>query len=408
MMGRIADKNLAQAGKRAHVWARAHMTIFDYILKLHARNKPLLGIKLAFCLHITKETSVLVRCAQKLGAQIAICSANPLSTQDDIAAFLSSQNILTYAWRNESNSEYNECIMDVIRFDPDIAVDDGGDLHNKIHQSGTTKIMGGTEETTSGVSRLRILHSRKGLAYPIIAVNNASTKHLFDNRYGTGQSAIDGLLRATGLFLAGKRLLVCGYGWVGKGIASRARGMGAIVSVTEVEPVRALEASMDGFYVAQLSVCAGYADFIITCTGQKHVVTIGDILKMKSGVILANAGHFDVEIDVESLYNKDRSPVQARPNVEQFTINGKIVYLISCGRVLNLVSSEGSPPEIMALSFANQLLSIIHLVKNNKSMRPGIYCVPKEIDNLVAQAALKSMNIEIDKLSKVQQRYKGI
>jgi adenosylhomocysteinase len=408
MVGRIANKKLAQAGKKAHAWARAHMTICDYILKRYMRKKPLLGIKLAFCLHITKETSVLVRCAQKLGAQIAICSANPLSTQDDIAAFLSSQNILTYAWRGESKSEYNQCIIDVIRFNPDIAVDDGADLHSKIHQMGITKLIGGTEETTSGVSRLRTLHSRKGLAYPIIGVNNAITKHLFDNRYGTGQSAIDGLMRATGLFLAGKHLVVCGYGWVGKGVASRARGMGAIVSVTEVDPIRALEASLDGFYVAQLSVCANYADFIITCTGQKHVVTINEILKMKNGVILANAGHFDVEIDVKSLYNKDRSPVQVRPNVERFTVNGKIVYLVSCGRVLNLVSSEGSPPEIMALSFANQLLSIIYLVKNSNSLQPGIYCVPNDIDNLVAHVALRSMNIEIDKLSKVQQRYKGI
>jgi len=343
--------------------------------------------------------------AQKLGADIAICSANPLSTQDDIAAFLSSQNILTYAWRGESEGEYNECIVNVLQFNPDIVIDDGGDMHNKISHSSSTKIIGGTEETTSGLSRLRILNSAKRLAYPVIAVNDASTKHLFDNRFGTGQSAIDGLLRATGLFLAGKNVVVCGYGWVGKGVASRARGMGAIVSVTEVDPVRALEACMDGYIVSKLSQCASYADFLITCTGQKNVIGVKDILRMKSGVILANAGHFDAEIDVKSLYSSGISPTQVRPHVEQFSIHGKIVYLVARGRVLNLVSSEGSPPEIMALSFANQLLSIIYIARNCSMMKPGIYCVPKEIDNYVAEAALRSMNIRIDKLTKVQQRY---
>jgi adenosylhomocysteinase len=346
--------------------------------------------------------------AQKLGAKVAICSANPLSTQDDIAAFLSSKNILTYAWRGESDSEYRECIMKVLKFGPNIVTDDGGDLHNTIFQTPSLKLLGGTEETTSGLARLRILHSSGNLKYPVVAVNDASTKHLFDNRYGTGQSAIDGLLRATGLLLAGKHVIVCGYGWVGKGIASRARGMGAIVSVTEVDPLRALEASMDGYIVSKLSICADYADFIITCTGQKHVIGISNIVKMKSGVILANAGHFDAEIDIESLYRKDKFPVQVRPHVEQFIIQGKLIYLISRGRVLNLVSSEGSPPEVMSLSFANQLLSIIYIAQNYSKMHPGVYCVPKEIDSYIAEAALRSMNIEIDKLSKMQQLYIGI
>lgn len=408
MLGKIADTKLAPLGKRSYEWACAHMTIFDYISKKSRKSRPLLGIKLGLCLHITKETSVLVMCAQKLGAEVAICSANPLSVQDDIAAFLSSQKILTYAWQGESNREYHECIREIVRFHPDIVVDDGGDLHHTIHQLGPTPIMGGTEETTSGVSRLNILHSKKELTYPVIAVNNASTKHLFDNRYGTGQSAIDGLLRATGLFLAGKHILVCGYGWVGKGIASRARGMGAIVSITEVDPIRALEASMDGFYVTKLSASVDKADFVITCTGQKHVIGTNSFLKMKNGVVLANAGHFDVEIDVGYLFSRDRSPVKVRPYVEQFHFDGKIVYLVSGGRVLNLVGSEGSPPEIMALSFANQLLSINHIARNYEAMEPGIHCVPKEIDQLVAQYALKAMNIEIDKLTNMQRRYTGI
>src|ERR1051325_7909129 len=405
MVGRIDNKKLAQAGKKAHAWARAHMTICDYILKRYMQKKPLLGIKLAFCLHITKETSVLVRCAQKLGAQIAICSANPLSTQDDIAAFLSSQNILTYAWRGESKSEYNQCITDVIRFNPDIAVDDGADLHSKIHQMGITKLIGGTEETTSGVSRLRTLHSREGLAYPIIGVNNAITKHLFDNRYGTGQSAIDGLMRATGLFLAGKHLVVCGYGWVGKGVASRARGMGAIVSVTEVDPVRALEASMDGFYVAQLSVCANYADFIITCTGQIHVIREEHIKKMKNGAILANAGHFDTEIDVNYVYSQDKAPIMVRPNLEALNILGKKIYLISKGRVVNLIGAEGHPPEVMALSFANQILSIIFITKNYDRIENKTYPVPNEIDQSVAHYALDAMDLKIDKMTDEQRLY---
>ncbi|HEY7570896.1 MAG TPA: adenosylhomocysteinase [Nitrososphaeraceae archaeon] len=407
MTGIIADKNLAPQGKASYDWARAHMQIFNSIMEKYQSSKPLRGIKLAFCLHITKETSVLVMSAQKLGAKIAICSANPLSTQDDIAAFLSSKNILTYAWRGESDSEYRECIMKVLQFGPNIVTDDGGDMHNTIFQVPSLKILGGTEETTSGLARLRILHSSGKLNYPVVAVNDASTKHLFDNRYGTGQSAIDGLLRATGLLLAGKHVIVCGYGWVGKGIASRARGMGAIVSVTEVDPLRAMEASMDGYTVSKLSICAGYADFIITCTGQKHVISISEIIKMKSGVILANAGHFDTEIDIHSLHSKDKFPIQVRPYVEQFTIQRKLVYLISRGRVLNLVGSEGSPPEVMSLSFANQLLSIIYIAKNYSKMLPGIYCVPKEIDNYVAEAALRGMNIEIDKLSKMQRRYIG-
>jgi adenosylhomocysteinase len=408
MAGIIADKNLAPQGKASYDWARAHMKIFNSIMDKYQSSKPLRGIKLAFCLHITKETSVLVMSAQKLGAKVAICSANPLSTQDDIAAFLSSKNILTYAWRGESDSEYRECIMKVLKFGPNIVTDDGGDLHNTIFQTPSLKLLGGTEETTSGLARLRILHSSGNLKYPVVAVNDASTKHLFDNRYGTGQSAIDGLLRATGLLLAGKHVIVCGYGWVGKGIASRARGMGAIVSVTEVDPLRALEASMDGYIVSKLSICADYADFIITCTGQKHVIGISNIVKMKSGVILANAGHFDAEIDIESLYRKDKFPVQVRPHVEQFIIQGKLIYLISRGRVLNLVSSEGSPPEVMSLSFANQLLSIIYIAQNYSKMHPGVYCVPKEIDSYIAEAALRSMNIEIDKLSKMQQLYIGI
>lgn len=401
---KIADIRLAQNGKLSYQWARDHMVILDKIKIKNEKKKPLAGYRIGFCLHITKETSVLVMTAKELGADVALCSANPLSVQDDIAAFLSSEGITIFAWRGETKREYEECINSVLKFRPNIITDDGSDLHIAANKT-KVKIFGGSEETTSGVKRLKALERRKRLMYPVIAVNDAYTKHMFDNRYGTGQSTIDGILRTTSLFLPGKQIIVCGYGWVGKGVAARARGMGAIITITEIDPIKAIEANMDGFNVKRLSDVVSIGDIFITCTGQTHVIREEHIKKMKSGAILANAGHFDIEIDTKYLYSQDKSPASVRVDIDCFNIVGKKIYLISKGRVVNLVGAEGHPPEVMALSFANQLLSIIFISKNYHKMENKIYNVPREIDQSVAKYALDSMNIEIDKMTKTQRLY---
>ena len=401
---KIADIELAQNGKLSYQWARDHMVILDKIKIKNEKKKPLAGYRIGFCLHITKETSVLVMTAKELGADVALCSANPLSVQDDIAAFLSSEGVTTFAWRGETKREYDACINSVLKFRPNIITDDGSDLHIAANKT-KVKIFGGSEETTSGVKRLKALERRKRLMYPVIAVNDAYTKHMFDNRYGTGQSTIDGILRTTSLLLPGKQIIVCGYGWVGKGVAARTRGMGAITTITEIDPIKAIEANMDGFNVKRLSDVVSIGDIFITCTGQTHVIREEHIKKMKSGAILANAGHFDIEIDTKYLYSQDKSPASVRADIDCFNIVGKKIYLISKGRVVNLVGAEGHPPEVMALSFANQLLSIIFISENYHKMENKIYNVPREIDQSVAKYALDSMNIEIDKMTKTQRLY---
>ncbi|MEW6603358.1 MAG: adenosylhomocysteinase [Thermoproteota archaeon] len=404
MPGKIADSKLAARGRLLHEWAARRMAIIEKISAKNNRAQPLAGMRLGICLHITKETSVLAMAAKKLGAEIAICSANPLSVQDDIAAFLYDQGMHVYAWRDETRVQYKQCIQRVLAFKPSIVTDDGADLHIAAHSNKAKGILGGTEETTSGVKRLATLERSGRLLYPVIAVNNARTKYLFDNRYGTGQSTLDGILRATGILFAGKNVVVCGYGWVGKGVASRARGMGAAVTVTEVDPVRAIEARMDGFAVMKLSEAALDGDVFVTCTGQTDVIRKDHFLKMKDGAILANAGHFDVEIDVKALYALGK-PVQVRPNVERVVVNGKRLFLIAKGRVANLVAAEGHPPEVMALSFANQLLSILHVAKNHGRMEKRVHDVPEKIDNQVAEYALDAMGIVIDKMTAEQRRY---
>lgn len=401
---KIADIELAQNGKLSYQWARDHMVILDKIKIKNEKKKPLAGYRIGFCLHITKETSVLVMTAKELGADVALCSANPLSVQDDIAAFLSSEGVTTFAWRGETKREYDACINSVLKFRPNIITDDGSDLHIAANKT-KVKIFGGSEETTSGVKRLKALERRKRLMYPVVAVNDAYTKHMFDNRYGTGQSTIDGILRTTSLLLPGKQIIVCGYGWVGKGVAARTRGMGAITTITEIDPIKAIEANMDGFNVKRLSDVVSIGDIFITCTGQTHVIREEHIKKMKSGAILANAGHFDIEIDTKYLYSQDKSPASVRADIDCFNIVGKKIYLISKGRVVNLVGAEGHPPEVMALSFANQLLSIIFISENYHKMENKIYNVPREIDQSVAKYALDSMNIEIDKMTKTQRLY---
>jgi adenosylhomocysteinase len=401
MPGMIADSKLAANGRLSHEWAARRMGIIERIVKKNRRAQPLAGLRLGFCLHITKETSVLAMAAKSLGAKIAICSANPLSAQDDIAAFLHENGMNVYAWRGETRAQYGQCIQNVLALRPAIVTDDGGDLHIAAHRQKPKGVLGGTEETTSGVKRLAALEKAGELLYPVVAVNNARTKYLFDNRYGTGQSTLDGILRATDMLLAGKNIVVCGYGWVGKGVASRARGMGAIVTVTEVDPVKAIEARMDGFVVSRLSDAAPAADVFVTCTGQTGVIRKEHFLKMKDGAILANAGHFDVEIDVGGLGR----PAQVRPNVERFDVGGKRLFLLSKGRVVNLVAAEGHPPEVMALSFANQLLSILHVAKNHGRMERKVLAVPEKMDGQVAEYALDAMGITIDEMTKEQRRY---
>jgi len=404
MPGKIADVSLAAKGRLSHEWALRRMGIIEKIRSKNERTRPLAGLRLGFCLHITKETSVLAMAAKSLGAEIAICSANPLSAQDDIAAFLYEEGMHVYAWRGETDAQYRQCIQSVLALKPALLTDDGGDLHVAAHRHKAISILGGTEETTSGVKRLTALADAGKLLYPVIAVNDARTKYLFDNRYGTGQSTLDGILRSTDMLLAGKNVVVCGYGWVGKGVASRARGMGAIVTVTELDPVRAIEAKMDGFAVSRLSDAVPDGDIFITCTGQTGVIRKEHFLKMKDGAVLANAGHFDVEIDTKALYSIIR-PVHARSNVERFDINSKSLFLLSKGRVVNLVAAEGHPSEVMALSFANQLLSILHIAKNHNKMERKVHCVPKKLDELVASYALDSMGIKIDEMTKEQRSY---
>jgi adenosylhomocysteinase len=374
------------------------MKIIDHIVKDFSRPKalPLEGIRLGICLHITKETSVLVMALKALGAELALCSANPLSIQNDIVCFLKNQEVQLFATRGESYKQYSESMLKVIRFRPDIVTDDGAELHFMVHRFWDNKIRAGTEETTSGVTRLKELESKGSLKYPIIAVNNAQTKYLFDNRHGTGQSTVDGLMRTTSVFLPGKHIVVCGYGWVGKGVASRLRGMGAIITVTEIDPIRALEAHMEGYEVSTMISACSYADIIITCTGGSRIIGKEHIDIMKDGVMLCNAGHFDFEIDLDYLKSQDRAPKEIRPNIQLFSINGKRVYLLASGRVINLVGAEGHPPEVMALSFANQLMSIIYLAKKQDSLGSRVYDVPAHIDRRVSEYALNAFGINLE------------
>jgi adenosylhomocysteinase len=377
------------------------MRIIDRIIKDFSASHtlPLEGIRLGICLHITKETSVLIMALKSLGAEIALCSANPLSIQNDIAYYLKDQKIRIFATRGESYKQYHENMLKVIRFKPEIVTDDGAELHLLLHRYWSNNIVAGTEETTSGVTRLKELELKRKLKYPIIAINNARTKFLFDNRHGTGQSTVDGLMRTTSVFLPGKHIIVCGYGWVGKGVASRLRGMGAIVTVTEIDPIRALEAHMEGYEVCPLASACRYGDIFITCTGSHMIIRKEHIDSMKDGVILCNAGHFDFEIDIGYIKSQDQNPKEIRPNIQQYIVKGKRVYLLASGRVINLVGAEGHPPEVMALSFANQMLSIVYLANKEGSLEAKVYDVPEHIDHRISKYALNFFGIVIDQLS---------
>ena len=403
-MTKVADAKLSKDGERNFLWAKAHMGALTNLAEKYAKSKPLEGIKVGVCLHVTKETSVLIDALLTAGADVKLAGANPLSTQDDIATYLSTRTDV-WAWRGQSTKEYNWCIEQVLESHPEQLIDDGADLH----VAALTKakgIVGGSEETTTGVMRLKALEAEGRLAYPVIAVNDAKTKFMFDNRYGTGQSTLDGIMRATALLLAGVRAVVVGYGWVGKGVAMRARGMGARVTVVEVDPVKALEAHLDGFDVSDIDAAARDGQLFVTTTGQKHVIPYEAIEKMKEGAILSNAGHFDVEIDVRTMMSKAKGVKEVRPNVDEVTLpTGKKVYLIGKGRIANLVAAEGHPPEVMQMSFANQMMAAIRIHSDHGTMEKRVYGVPPELEDEVARAALKSMGVFIGTQTKEQREY---
>ncbi|MDG7007611.1 MAG: adenosylhomocysteinase [Nitrososphaerota archaeon] len=404
-MTKVADPKLSRDGERNFLWAKAHMGALTTLAEKYAKSRPLEGVRLGVCLHVTKETSVLVDALLMAGADVKLAAANPLSTQDDIAAYLSTRTGV-WAWRGESAREYDWCIAQVLGAKPEQLIDDGADLHVAAHLSKAKGIVGGSEETTTGVVRLRALEADGRLQYPVIAVNDARTKFMFDNRYGTGQSTLDGIMRATALLLAGMKTVVVGFGWVGKGVAMRARGMGARVTVVEVDPVRALEAHLEGFEVGSIQSAAAEGDLFITTTGQKNVIPYPAIERMKEGAILANAGHFDVEIDVRTLLSKAQGVKEVRPHVDEVTLpSGRKVYLLAKGRIANLVAAEGHPPEVMQMSFANQMMAAIRIHRDHGRMQRKVYGVTPELEDEVARAALKSMGITIGSATSEQKEY---
>ena len=405
---KVKDPHLASQGKLLVEWASIHMPVLNQIRRQFEKERPLKGFTIGACIHVTKETAVLMNTFAAGGANVALCGCNPLSTQDEVAAALAKQGINVYAWRNETTDEYYWCINKVIDHKPIITIDDGADLVSTVHvkrKEALERIKGGTEETTTGVVRLRAMEKAGALRYPIIAVNDAYTKYLFDNRYGTGQSTVDGIIRATNLLLAGKNFVVCGYGWCGRGIALRVRGMGASVIVTEVDPVKALEALMDGFRVTTIDKASSIGDVFVTTTGDINVIRKEHMLKMKDNVILANSGHFNVEISIPDLESIASSKRKIRPNLEEYTLqNRRKLYLLAEGRLVNLAAAEGHPSEVMDMSFANQALCVKYLAQKSK-MKPKVYKVPMEIDNLVARLKLKAMDVEIDTLTEEQRKY---
>ncbi|MGC9345957.1 MAG: adenosylhomocysteinase [Candidatus Bathyarchaeales archaeon] len=405
---KVKDESLASKGFLQIEWASKRMPVLNQVKRRLSEEKPLEGITLGACLHVTKETAVLVDTLLAGGAKVALCGSNPLSTQDDVAAALAEKGVHIFAWRGQTAEEYYLCVESVIDYGPMITLDDGADLVGTIHSKRTealSKIKGGTEETTTGVLRLRAMEKAGALKYAIIAVNDAYTKYLFDNRYGTGQSTIDGILRASNVLLAGKNFVVCGYGWCGRGVAMRAKGMGANVIITEVNPLRALEAAMDGFRVMQMAEAATIGDIFVTTTGDISVIRKEHMQKMKDGAILANSGHFNVEINIKDLESLAISKRGIRPNLEEYTFkDGRKLYLLAEGRLVNLAAAEGHPSEVMDMSFANQALCAEYITKTEK-MPPKVYPVPKEIDETVAKLKLNAMKIKIDELTDEQKKY---
>ena len=405
---RIKDPNLAEEGKKKIDWAQVHMPVLFNLKNKLRVNSPLKGVKIAGCLHVTKETGVLIRTLHDLGADLTWCGCNPLSTQDDVAAALVDEGISIFASRGVSNEQYYDDIRSTMRIKPNVTIDDGADLTVEMHSSGgnLTEVYGGTEETTTGVIRLRAMEKSGQLKYPIMAVNDAETKHDFDNVYGTGQSALDGIIRATNILIAGKNVVVSGYGHVGKGVARRAAGLGANVTITEIDPIAALKAKLDGFSVLPMASAAMTGDLFITTSGCKDVIREEHFLQMKDGSILANAGHFNVEISVDALKSNSRLVKQINENTTEYELKrGNKLYLIGEGRLVNLVAAEGHPSEVMDMSFANQLLSSIKLIQSKGSLSPAVYEIERSQDQEIARAKLESMDINIDTLTEDQETY---
>ncbi len=408
--GDVKDLNLAEAGKRKIEWANQQMPVLQLIRKRFIKEQPLKGVRMSACLHVTSETANLAITLRDGGADLVLCASNPLSTQDEVAASLvKDYNIPTYAIKGEDNATYYAHLAAALDHKPQVTMDDGADLVTMLLTKRTdlvANVIGGTEETTTGVIRLRAMAKDGTLKYPVIAVNDALTKHLFDNRYGTGQSTLDGILRATNLLLAGLRVVVAGYGWCGRGIAMRAKGHGADVIVTEIDPTKAIEAVMDGFRVMSMSEAAKLGDVFITVTGNKNVIGSDHFERMKDGAVLCNSGHFNVEIDIPALEKLSGSKRVARPFVDEFAMrDGRKLYLIGEGRLVNLASAEGHPAGVMDMSFANQALASEYLLKNASKLEKKVYAVPEDIDRNIARLKLESMGVQIDKLTAEQEQY---
>jgi adenosylhomocysteinase len=409
----VKDLSLAAAGRLKIEWAEQSMPVLRQVRERFAKEQPLKGVRLGACLHVTTETAVLMLTLKAGGAQVALCASNPLSTQDDTAAALVKEyGIPVYARKGEDNATYYRHLESVLAIRPQVTMDDGADLISQLHREGNrggdlaAQVIGGTEETTTGVIRLRAMEKEGVLAFPVVAVNDADTKHLFDNRYGTGQSTMDGILRATNMLVAGRTVVVAGYGMCGRGVATRAKGMGAHVVVTEVEPMRALEAVMDGFPVLPMARAAEVGDVFVTVTGNTSVIRKEHFARMKDGAILANSGHFNVEIDLEALGAQAQSRRVVRPFVEEYLLaGGRRIYVLGEGRLINLAAAEGHPAAVMDMSFANQALSAEFMVKRGKTLERKVYVVPREIDLEIARLKLLSMGVEIDDLTAQQESY---
>ena len=405
----IKDHRLAGEGKLRIEWAGKEMPVVKLIEERFSKEKPLEGIRISACLHITSETANLALALREGGADLVLCASNPLSTQDDIAAALADYDIPVNAIKGEDNETYYHHIITALEHRPHLTVDDGADLVSTYHKKRVEfdyEVFGGTEETTTGVIRLRNMAKAGKLTYPVIAVNDAQTKHFFDNRYGTGQSTIDGITRATNILWAGRKVVVCGYGWCSKGIAKRAQGLGAQVIVTEVNPILALEAAMDGYQVMKLIEASKIGEIFITAAGDKNVIDEAHILQMKDGAILANSGHFNVEINIPALESMAKSKRRVRPFVDEYTLNnGNRIHLLAEGRLINLAAAEGHPASVMDMSFANQALCLAYLAEMRGKLEPQVYSVPEEIDAEVGRLKLSSMGIAIDSLTEEQKEY---
>src|SRR5438270_1984481 len=406
----IRDVGLSIDGKRRIEWAEREMPVLRLIRERFSQEKPLKGVRVVACAHVTTETANLVRALQAGGAESFLIASNPLSTQDDVAASLVADwNVPVFAIKGETTQRYNEHVRKALDFHPEVIIDDGSDVVAtliKERAKQVSEVTGTTEETTTGIVRLRAMESSGVLTFPAVAVNNAQTKHFFDNRYGTGQSTLDGIIRVTNILLAGRTLVVVGYGWCGKGVALRARGMGANVVVTEVDPIKAVEAVMDGFRVMPISAAAAIGDIFVTVTGNRHVIDRDHFASMKDGALVCNSGHFDLELNLVALRELSGEPTQVRPFVEEYKLkNGNRVMVLGEGRLINLAAAEGHPASVMDMSFANQALSVEYLVKNKGTLGPGVHLLPVEVDQEIASLKLRALGLRIDQLTAEQTEY---